>query len=617
MNQPRPNPSSSAPLSPAYRLNLRFLKRAIRLARPYWSSDERHTARRMLTLLILLLLGYTGFAVLFNEQTGEFTSALAARDSPRFWRSILAFFGLLVIGVPIDSYYYYVLERLALHWRRWLTERFLGRYLHHRRYYHLVGNPEIDNPDQRIADDISWFTRQSLGFLLVFANGFFQLIAFGGVLWSISRPLVLFLFVYAALLTGVTFGIFGQKMVSLHFAQRGREADFRFGLVRLRENAEAIAFYHGEHQEQQHLRKVFARLFANASDIIRWTLRLNFFYFGNNYLVLVLPTLIIAPRVLSGQLEVGRIVQAGGAFSAILAALTILLDNLEDLSRFAASVARLETFARGLSSGPAKAGEGPLPGADVGGAPAPAAEESGKIRVNEGPELAFEGFTLTTPNGERTLVKNLTASIPAGAGLMIVGESGAGKSSLLRAIAGLWDTGEGTLLRPRYEDMLFLPQHAYMAVGNLRAQLSYPNLRRPVSDEELREALKRANLPGLVERAGGFDADFDFEKILSVGERQRLALARVFLNSPKYVLLDEATSALDHENELELYEQLSRMEATLVSVSHHPDLVKYHAQVLELKAGGDWRLHAAGEFRFAEAAFGTLGASDSSPFWAT
>ena len=599
-----PSPTSS----PAHRLNLKFLRRTIRLAKPYWFSDEKRKARWLLVLLILLLVGYTEFAVLFNQQSGEFTSALAARDGPRFWRSILAFFGLLVIGVPIDAYYYYMRDNLALNWRRWLTDRFLGRYFKDRGYYHLLSKPEIDNPDQRISDDIYSFTQQSLTFVLVLANALFQLAAFGWVLWSISSYLVLFLFLYAALVTAVTFGIFGEKMVSLHFTQRRREADFRFGLVRLRENAEAIAFYHGEGQEKTHLQEVFGRLFANATQIIRWSLRLNFFYYGNSYLAMVLPTLIIAPRVLSGELEVGRIVQATGAFSAILGALTILVDNLDALSRFAASVSRLETFAHSLSPAPIhvplKGGMSQIAihhnGNPQRGTSESSKPESGKIRTQEGEDLGFENVTLKTPNSERTLIKDLTVSIPSGNGLMIVGASGLGKSSLLRAIAGLWDTGDGTLMRPKFEDMLFLPQHAYIAIGSLRVQLNYPNLNRVVTDEELREVLDLVNLGGLVERCGGFDADFNFDKVLSVGERQRLAFARVFLKNPRYVLLDEATSALDRENESAVYEKLIATSATLVSVSHHPALVKYHSQVLELKADGEWCLHPAAKFRFTE-----------------
>jgi len=587
----RPRSSSST-----HRLNWKFLRRAVRLAKPYWSSDEKRKAYWLLLVLVLLLVGYTEIAVLFNQQSGEFTSALAAREGPRFWRSISIFFALLVVGVPIDAYYYYVRDNLSLNWRRWLTDRFLGRYFADRGYYRLLSKPEIDNPDQRISEDIYAFTQQSLSFVLVLASGVLQLAAFGRVLWSISIYLVFFLFLYAAVVTAVTFGVFGEKMVSLHFAQRMREADFRFGLVRIRENAEAIALYHGERLEKNHLQEVFEKVFENASKVIRWSLGLNFFYYGNSYLTMVLPILIIAPRVLSGELEVGRIVQATGAFGAILAALTLLIDNIDDLSRFAASVSRLEALDHNLSSPLLHKGSKSRVAIHANGAK----PESGKILTREGDDLGFDHLTVNIPNTERTLIKGLDAAIPKGESLMIVGASGLGKSSLLRAVAGLWDSGNGTLVRPNVEDVLFLPQNAYMAVGSLRLQLNYPNLNRSVTDEELREVLRVVNLGDLVERCGGFDAGLDFEKILSVGERQRLAFARVFLKNPRYVLLDEATSALDRENESALYEKLIETSITLVSVSHHPSLVKYHSQVLELKAGGDWNLHPAAKFRFTE-----------------
>jgi putative ATP-binding cassette transporter len=609
--KPKPGPGSS-------RLNWRFLRRAVRFAMPFWLSDEKRRARWFLAILILLLVAYAGFAVLFNEQSGEFTSALAERNSRRFWKSIAIFFGLILAGVPIDAFYYYVRDTLALQWRRWMTERFLGRYLRERRYYELVSDPAIDNPDQRISDDINSFTGQSLVLVLVVANAILQLAAFGKVLWSISSYLVLFLFVYAAIITAVTFGIFGERLVSLQFGQRKREADFRFSLVRIRENAEAIAFYRGERQEKRHLEDIFARLYENAARIIKWSLGLNFFYYGNSYLAMVLPTLIIAPRVLSGELEVGRIVQATGAFSAILGALTILVDNLDGLSRFAASLGRLETFAHHLSANPlhrppempAEAGSAAVlhrrAQSSGNGGHRHAGSDKAKepahdvIHTVEGEELGFKNVTLKTPAGDRTLITNLSFSVPSGKGLMIVGASGLGKSSLLRAIAGLWNTGEGTVTRPKLEDMLFLPQHPYTIIGSLRAQLSYPNLDRPVSDEELAETLKQVNLGDLIERCGGLEAEFNFERILSGGERQRLAFARAFLKNPRCLLLDEATGALDRENEIALYEQLRLLSATVVSVSHHPALVKFHSQVLEVKGEGEWRLHQASNFRFTE-----------------
>lgn len=557
--------------------NLRLWRRFVDIARPYWHSDERWRARGMLALLVVLLLGQTAFNVLFNQETGEFTSALAARDSDRFWASIWRYTAILVAAVPIYSLYYYVRDTLGLRWRRWLTDRFLARYFHDRAYYRLGSASGIDNPDQRIAEDINSFTQKSLYFSMIALGSVIQLVAFSSVLWTISPGLVYFLIGYAVLSTVFTGAVFGRQLIGLNFFQLQREANFRFSLVRVREHAEPIAFHDGEAREMSALQRVFAMLYTNYQKVLNWQFRLNLFQYAHTFLTIVLPTVIIAGDVLSGKLEVGRAIQAAGAFAAILSALTVIVENFEGLSRFSAGVDRLYAFSQAL-------------GADE--------EAQEKIRTVDGFELAVQDLTVFTPSHGHLLLQDVTLQVRPGHGLVIVGPSGTGKSSLLRVIAGLWNSGSGQVTRPAGTDMLFLPQQPYLPLGNLRCQLTYPHTERDISDEELLQWLNRVNLPTLAERCGGLNAELDWDRVLSVGEQQRLAFARALLAKPRYLLLDEATSALDAANEECLYGQLASLSITPISVSHHPAIIKHHSQVLSLTGGGSWTLHKATAYQW-------------------
>lgn len=533
----------------------------------------------MLVLLVVLLIGRTEFIVVFNTQSGEFTSALAARDAHRFWHSMRVFGTALVVAVPVYGTYYYVRDRLGITWRRWLTERFLHKYLSNRAFYDLTSNHAIDNPDQRIAEDIAAFTQKSLTFLLEIVSAVLQLIAFSGVLWAISKTMVWFLIGYALFGTTITFFVFGKPMIALNFQQLRREADFRFSLIRIRENAEGIAFYRGEAREGEHVRHRFGALFENYKKLIRRTLGLNLFQYLYSFLQYALPSVIIAPRILSGELEVGRAVEAGGAFAAMLSALTVFVDNFETLSAFAAGIERLHSFKKVLDS--------------ENRAPDPT---KAWITREESDELSLDQVTVQTPDHERTLVTGVSLAVKTGQGLAIVGASGGGKSSLLRAVAGLWRAGTGTIHYPNLDHMLFLPQRPYMIIGTLRHQLLYPRVEREVSDSELAAALAEVNLPNLAARCGGYDHELDFARVLSGGEAQRVAVARVLLAQPTYAVLDEATSALDTANEAHLYEALLALKTTIVSVTHHPGLLKYHHSVLELTGDGTWSVHPAASY---------------------
>ena len=563
-----------------FRVRGRGISRFIQLAKPYWFTEEKWIARGLLTLLVCLLLGNTAFAVLLNQQSGEFTSALASQDADRYWISIVA-------AAPFYVFYYFVRDKLVNYWRLWLTHNFLDTYFRNNAFYKLAFNVDIDNPDQRIAEDINTFTLRSIYYLLLFVETALQLVAFSGVLWSISRTLVLFLIVYATIGTLVASMVFGRKLVALNLFQLRREADFRFSLVRVRENAESIAFYRGEEPESLNIKHRFGDAYANYNKIINWQWFLNLFQYSYSSVTLILPGIILAPQVLAGDLEVGRVVQAAGAFAAVFSALTVIVNNFDTLSRFAAGVSRLDKFARSLEL---------------------SANEHTKnqdiIKTVEGEQLAIEHLTFQTPDYKRTLVVDLSLEIKPGEGLLIIGASGGGKSSLLRVVAGLWEAGTGTVIRPALKDMFFLPQRPYMIIGTLRGQLLYPINREGVSDEELLGVLKAVNLPELAERCGGLDVEADWGKTLSLGEQQRVAFARVLLAKPRYVILDEATSALDSENEASLYQQLQDSGATLVSVSHRPNVLKFHKQVLDLIGDGTWRVTSVEESRIGQSAHG-------------
>jgi len=592
------------------RFNFKVFRRFWAIAKAYWFSEEKWKARGWLVLIVVLLLAYTGLSVVLNNQRGVLISALSATDEERFLRTVAIFIGVLVVYAPLLAGYTYLRDRLGLEWRRWLTGQFVDRYFGDRAFYRINQfNLEIDNPDQRIAEDVKSFTQESLTLMLVVAGSVLEVIAFSGVLWRISRELVVFLLVYALLGTLVAIGVFGKPLVRLNFEQLKREANFRFSLVRIRENAEAIAFYQGEEQESTQVKTRFMAAFDNFKRLLFWELNLNGLTNAYEFIPFVLPAIVVAPAVFSGDLEVGKVSEAQGAFIRVFFSLNVIVARFQSLTAFGAGIDRLYDFAESL--GQIEATEERLErteGAETDDStepaepPAIAAVEAEPAETETEPEgqpvilretapvLSLHHLTLQTPNYQRTLIKNLTLELEQHTSLLVMGPSGCGKSSLLRAIAGLWNSGKGLIQRPELENLLFLPQKPYMILGNLRQQLLYPYPNAAIDDARLREVLKAVNLPHLEEDFGGFEAQAEWGDVLSLGEQQRLSFARILIHQPTYAMLDEATSALDRDNEEQLYRELETSDTTYLSVGHRESLEAHHRLLLRLSEDHTWDL---------------------------
>ena len=591
------------------RFNLKVFKRFWRLVKPYWFSNEKRGAITILVLLLLLTLIYTFISLSITRFQGEIITALSNLDRERFTRTIWLFLLVIVISAPAFATADYLQYKLSNYWRRWLTHNFISRYFNDRSFYALGNlNTDIDNPDQRIAEDIKSFTEESIFLLLVFFNAIFLAIGYIALIWSIPPRitifefdnaikifnfeitkiapslLIIFLLSYFVIGTLLTIGVFGKKLVTLNYEQLRKEANFRFGLVRIRENSESIAFYQGEAQESRNLRRFFREVFENYNSLIFWKdLLLVFFVKIYENIPLILPAIIVAPSILAGDTEVGKVREAQVAFAQFFLSMNIIVSRFQYWTAFVAGIDRLYLLKEYLDRSSKKHSSSLVQYPTI-----------NTVRQNR---LALDKLTLQTPNYQRTLIEDLSINLPPGKGLLIMGASGCGKSSLLRAIAGLWNSGTGVIYRPDLSEMLFLPQKPYMILGTLRSQLAYPNDDLDISESELTHALNAVNLPDLLERSGGLDVERDWEDILSLGEQQRLAFARILINKPQYVILDEATSALDIKNEASLYRHLIHNQTTFISVGHRPSLVDYHDYVLKIAEEQSWKLASSSNFK--------------------
>lgn len=546
------------------------------ISKAFFASERRRRARGFLVALLILAFATVAVQILMSYSGAAFMTAITRKDPVAFWHTLLKYVGTIVLAIPIGVYYRWVEERLALLWREWMAQHLVKRYFNNRAYFRLRGSESVDNPDQRISEDVRNFTVSSLSFLLIALNSLMTLIGFISVLWFISGKLVVIMIVYAAIGTAISI-LIGRKLVRLHYHQYEKEADFRYALVRVRDNAESIAFYRGEKREHLDLFNRLTAAVANMRLIIIRNRNLAFFTNSYNYLALVLPVAVVAPMYMRGEVEFGVVTQAAGAFGTVLTALSLIITQFGGLSAYLAGVQRLGSLWDQLDEHDAE--EQRI-----------AYEKTNKPEENSR-TVKLEGLTICTPVVMKTLVEKLTFELKLGQSLIIMGPSGTGKSSVLRTIAGLWPGACGLLERPAADQLMFLPQRPYMVEGCLRDQLLYPYSERGATDEQIREIIAKVNLAEVLDRVeGALDRVVDWNNMLSLGEQQRVAFARLFLRKPKFAFLDEATSALDEDNQQHLYQLIRESGIGYISVGHRTTLIPYHDRMLLLDRDGSWKI---------------------------
>lgn len=577
----RADPSEGSPKEPGG-----VLRRFIALAAPYFTSEERWTAWLLTGGVVGLTLLQIAFAVRLNIWNRDFFNALEWRDWNAFLYQMGLFALLCLATMGVAVYQTYVKQLLQLRWRKWLNAKLVDQWLADGLHYQLtfIGS-SIDNPDQRISENVKHATEQAVEFSLGFFEKGVSLIMFIGILWTVSGALEFTLMghafeipgymVFAALLYAgigsvLTFFV-GKPIVSANLRQNATEADYRFSLVRLRENSEAVAMIRGERDENRTLTRYFGDVMASTMGLMRAQRRLMWLTSFYASVGIVYPTLVASPRFFAGAITLGVLMQITAAFGQVQTSLNYFVDNYPRIAEWRSHVERLLEFEDALNS----SGE--------------ATHESGEVTTivlsdcaTEGceEELDFENLQLTTSEGN-VVIEDANSRIAKGERVLLTGPSGSGKSTLFRAIAGLWPWGVGRIVVPERRCMMFMPQRPYLPLGSLRAALTYPASPRRFSTKALKDALKRCHLEHLLAR---LDDQERWDRVLSVGEQQRLAFCRVLLHKPDWIFMDEATSALDEEMQqsvMALFDkELSR--TTIVSIAHRPGMEAFHNRTMKL-----------------------------------
>ena len=550
------------------------------IARPYWFSEDRWAGRGLLVAVIALNLGIVFINVLLNKWNNAFYNSLQDKDYAAFVSQLFKFTYLAAAYIVAAVYQLYLNQMLQIRWRRWLTDRYLTGWLKDTAYYRMqLHATETDNPDQRIAEDLRLFVSTTLGLSLGFLRAIVTLVSFIAILWVLSGPftipwvnvtvpgyMVWTALLYAIVGTWLT-NLIGRPLIQLNFNQQRYEADFRYSLVRFRENTEGVALYRGEADELRGFRDRFANVVLNWWGIMRQQKRLTSFTAGYSQVAIIFPFVVAAPRYFRGEFALGGLMQTASAFGQVQDALSYIISAYTDIAEWRAVVARLAGFNKALDQVRTEAA---IQG----------------IRHEEAPagSLALEHVQLALPDG-RPLVEDISVSLRRGDTALISGPSGAGKSTLFRAIAGIWPFGRGRITMPAGDRVLFLPQKPYLPLGTIREIVSYPTPPAGITDATLQEALEAVGLPQLGDK---LDESANWALRLSPGEQQRIAFARALVQKPDWLFLDEATSAVDEASEGPLYALLrERLPGTsVISVGHRSTLRPFHARRLVVRPNG-------------------------------
>ncbi len=525
-------------------------------------------ARGLFALLIALLFAFNALNVLNSYVGRDFMTAISNRDSAGFTRQAIAYLGVFAASALVGAIYSFSEQRLGLLWREWLTRQLLGSYLERRAYYRLSAAGVLTSPDERIAEDVRAFTATTLSFVLMLCNATVTVVAFSGVLWSISRTLFAVAVLYAACGSALTV-LFGRPLVWLNYNQLDKEADFRANLVHVQANAESIALLGREGRLGARLRRRFDDLTANMRRIIAVNRNLALFTNGYNYLIQIIPALVVAPLFIRGEVEFGVITQSAMAFSTLLGALSLVVTQFQSISSFAAVVSRLGSLGEAMEH-----------------VRSPAAAH---IDVHEDEaRVAYEGLTLLSPGSDHVLVRELSVSVPRGTRVLIVGPNDAAKVALFRATAGIWENGSGRIVRPGLDAIFFLPERPYLPPGTLRDVLVRTGQEGVIGAAQIATLLHVLGLEPVLERTGGLDVERDWDDVLSLGEQQLLSVARVILAAPRFAFLERPRRALGSEEGDRILSLLWERSITYLTLGDGSDGLDDYDAVLELAGDGGW-----------------------------